>query len=77
MHTHQSFLEATEAPSVVSESHHGTQVWPIVIAVLLPLLTIGLVVAAAIWRKKRIHSPGAAYIKHYEKESEDTFPLET
>ncbi|KAL9963463.1 hypothetical protein ACROYT_G026974, partial [Oculina patagonica] len=68
--------EATKAPSVVPESH-GTKAWVIIIAVLLSLLIVGLVVTRVIWWKKSRDAPGVAYTKHYDKQAEDSVPLET
>lgn len=67
----------TKSPSLITESHQGTQAWKIFIAVFIPVLVVGLVVAVAIWMKKRTHRSLVAYIKHYEKDADDTFPLET
>ena len=73
----RSFLATTKSPSLITESHQGTQGWKIFIAVFIPVLVVGLVVAVAIWMKKRTHRSLVAYIKHYEKDADDTFPLET
>ncbi|XP_022792919.1 uncharacterized protein LOC111331942 isoform X2 [Stylophora pistillata] len=70
---------ATKSPSLILESHmhHGIKVWQIFIAVFIPTLAVGLAVAVAIWMKKRSSRHLAAYIKHYERDADDTFPLDT
>ena len=69
------FAEATMSPSAVSESN-GLKAWSIVLAVLLPVLIVGLVAARVVWWKKS-RGVGAAYTNCYKKQSDDIIPLET
>ena len=67
------------APSVVHKSN-GPKSWSIVLAVLLPLLILGLVVGfivARVVRWKESRAPGLAYTNYYKKQADDIVPLET
>ena len=69
---------ATKSPSAVPDSN-GLKPWSIVLAVLLPLLimglAVGLVVTRVVQRKKR-GGGGVAYTNYYKKQPDDLLPLE-